>query len=197
MMSETNSTIIPFIIGACIGSVCTWLYASDKYKRIAQEEIDSVKDVFYKRVEYKSENIVDSKEDDSVETKVNRDIYNSIINKQNYTKYSNKDGETEVNKHKRPYVLSPQEYDDSEYDHYEKISLNYYSDLILTNENNEIVEDVEGLIGFESLSTFGRYEDDSVFVRNDTLECDFEILLDQRTYSESVPKKIRKLHEVD
>lgn len=40
------------------------------------------------------------------------------------------------------------------------------------------------LLGIDSLNHFGEYEDDSVFVRNDARKCDYEILLDQRTYSE-------------
>ena len=55
---------------------------------------------------------------------------------------------------------------------------------MLTDENDEIIEDVEETVGFESLNHFGEYEDDSVFVRNDARKCDYEILLDQRTYSE-------------
>ncbi len=31
---------------------------------------------------------------------------------------------------------------------------------------------------------FGEYEDDSVFVRNEENMCDYEILLDQRNFSE-------------
>ena len=47
-----------------------------------------------------------------------------------------------------------------------------------------VVDDVEEIVGEESLTHFGEYEDDSVFVRNDRLKCDYEILLDQRNYSD-------------
>jgi hypothetical protein len=53
---------------------------------------------------------------------------------------------------------------------------------------------VDDVVGFESLNRFGEYEDDSVFVRNDRLKCDYEILLDRRKYSDVVNKKP---HEVD
>ena len=49
-----------------------------------------------------------------------------------------------------------------------------------------MIEDVESMIGFESLSHFGEYEDDSVFVRNDARKCDYEILQDQRLYSDVI-----------
>ena len=38
-----------FIFGAAVGSAATWTYAKKKYELIAQEEIDSVKEVFSKR----------------------------------------------------------------------------------------------------------------------------------------------------
>ena len=43
----------------------------------------------------------------------------------------------------------------------------------------------DDVVGMESLTHFGEYEDDSVFVRNDRLKCDYEILMDERTYSGS------------
>ena len=67
---------------------------------------------------------------------------------------------------------------------YEQISLTYYADGVLADENDEVIEDVEDAVGIDSLNHFGEYEDDSVFVRNDARKCDYEILLDQRTYSE-------------
>ena len=66
----------------------------------------------------------------------------------------------------KPYVISPEEF--GEYEEYEKISLTYYGDQVLADENDELVEDVEGAVGFESLTHFGEYEDDSVFVPDRT-----------------------------
>ena len=83
-----------------------------------------------------------------------------------------------------PYVIPPEQFGDDE--EYEQISLTYYADGVLADENDEVIEDVEDAVGIDSLNHFGEYEDDSVFVRNDARKCDYEILLDQRTYSEVV-----------
>ena len=40
------------------------------------------------------------------------------------------------------------------------------------------------IVGLDSLTHFGEYEDDSVFVRNDVMKCDYEILLDHRNYKD-------------
>lgn len=82
----------------------------------------------------------------------------------------------------KPYVISPEDF--GEYEDYETISLTYYKDKVLTDELNEIVEDIEETVGEESLNHFGEYEDDSVFVRNDSKRCDYEILLVDQFYSD-------------
>ena len=53
------------------------------------------------------------------------------------------------------------------------------------DDGGDKIEDVDDVVGMESLTRFGEYEDDSVFVRNDRLRCDYEILMDERTYSEA------------
>ena len=63
------------------------------------------------------------------------------------------------------------------------ISLTYYSgNGVLVDDNEEQVDNVEELVGEDSLKHFGEYEDDSVYVRNDERKCDYEILLDESNY---------------
>ena len=86
----------------------------------------------------------------------------------------------------RPYIIPPEDFGD--YPDYETISLTYYNDKVLTDEYNEIVDDIDDLIGEDSLNHFGEYEDDSVFVRNDALKVDYEILLDPANYRDIAPQ---------
>lgn len=201
-----------FVIGAAVGSVATWQFVKNKYEQIAQEEIDSVKEVFSKR------EVSNNDEEKTVETKKARIIAEQAIDKprvaeyakklhdQGYTNYS-KDSSVKNNTNNnekvvkeeeepmtmdKPYVIPPDDFGDM--DEYEQISLTYYSDGILTDDDDVPITDVDEVVGSESLETFGEYEDDSVFVRNDKLKCDYEILLDQRKYSDVVN---RKPHEVD
>ena len=77
---------------------------------------------------------------------------------------------------------------------YDVIDLIYYEgDNTLTDEEDEIINDVGELIGWESLEHFGEYEDDSVCVRNDIRKVDYEVLLDVRKYSEVM--YLRELEE--
>jgi hypothetical protein len=172
-----------FALGGAVGAVAAWQYAKRKYERIAQEEIDSVKETFFKR----EVNLV--REKASV-AKEKRGIaeYTEQLRKRENTDYSKKEEKASA-KAPKPYVITPEAFSDS--DEYEKISLTYFADQILADDNEELMEDVEGTVGFESLSHFGEYEDDSVFVRNDRLKLDYEILLDLRKYSDVVKTRPR------
>lgn len=190
-MSNKSVFLLAFIMGAAAGSVGTWYCVRKKYEELAQEEIDSVKEVFSKREqelkgEAVSKNIAESiKAEDKEKPSIKE--YAAILQKQGYTDYSHMEEEEKEEavtmQSDKPYVIPPEQFGDNE--DYEQISLTYYADQILADENDEIVEDVEETVGFESLNHFGEFEDDSVFVRNDMRKCDYEILLDERTYSEA------------
>lgn len=51
---------------------------------------------------------------------------------------------------------------------------------ILASHN--IIRNVDEIVGEESLDHFGEYEEDTVYVRNEELETDFEILKDDSNY---------------
>ena len=50
-MSNKLISIGAFVVGAAIGSVVTWKIVKTKYEQFAQEQIDSVKEVFARRIE--------------------------------------------------------------------------------------------------------------------------------------------------
>ena len=175
-MSNKALLSLGFIIGTATGSAVTWYLLKDKYEALAQEEIDSVKEVFLRREQ--------ELKDQSVKKTVAEGIKDADKEKEGYTRYSDfgSDEEEKPVSEAGPYVIPPEQFGDNE--DYEQISLTYYADGVLADENDEVIEDVEDAVGIDSLNHFGEYEDDSVFVRNDARKCDYEILLDQRTYSE-------------
>lgn len=182
--------IVAFLAGAALGSGVTWYVVKTKYERIAQDEIDSVKEVFSKKraslsdekkseIEFEQVDISEvPEENDPSEEDISEDKNRDYIHYINTNKYSSE----EENVAEKPYVISPDEVGDNP--EYPLYSLTYYADHILADDWDEIVEDVEETVGFESLTHFGEYEDDSVFVRNDQRACDYEILLDSRRYED-------------
>lgn len=189
MNNKAVGYLLTFVLGAAGGSFITWRYLKNTYEELTQEEINSVKATYEKLKDKVSEEKQEQKiaecrsNDISEKPSKKPDIveYSKLVRKAGYKNYSDtisKDIEEE--KEMRPYVISPDEYGENE--EYERISLTYYSNNILTDENDDIIEDVDETVGIDSLTHFGEYEDDSVFVRNDARRCDYEILLDQSPY---------------
>ncbi len=191
---------VMFATGAAIGSVITWYCVKKRYERIAQREIDSVKEVFAQKKLCSQTKLVKAEEklaerlDDGIkraaeQAKDKPDVreYAAILKNTGYaTGVNQKEEDQTVKDGYSPYVISPDEF--GEFEEYEKISLTYYADGVLADDNDEIVDDVEDIVG-DALNHFGEYEDDSVFVRCDERKCDYEILLDQRTFAEVADNK--------
>lgn len=185
-----------FAAGAAIGSAVTWKLVKTRYERIAQEEIESVKEAFADRFPAPQEQaeqqecvgqinwdeLEDLNEDDEEDPNLAAEDLQEYMHLT--SKYTSEKGGAECmanNVAKAPYVISP--YDFGELDGYRQFELTYYEDGILEDEDGNIVTDVDDLIGPKALTTFGEYEDDAVFVRNERLRSDFQILKDPRTYS--------------
>lgn len=177
-MKSILTNIVIFATGAAIGSVVTWNLLKSKYEKIAQEEIDSVKEVYSKK--NRSEDICTVDNTEEPEDPDEAEEYIDLINNCGYKNYSRKGGSDQMS-FEKPYVIPPEEFGECEY---ETISLTYYADKVLADDMDEIVDDVDDVVGLDSLEHFGEYEEDSVFVRNDGRKCDYEILLDVRRYSD-------------
>lgn len=189
-MNDTLSKVFIFAIGGAIGAAVAWKILKDKYERLANEEIESVREYYANRNTDK----VDHDDAKSKTNEVKNDVsvtdhttireYAAKLAEGGYTDYTEpKPERKEADNLTKPYVITPEEFGDSDY---ETISLTYYSDGTLADEIDEPVEDVDAIVGSDSLTRFGEYEDDAVFVRNDSLKADYEILLDNRKYSDVV-----------
>lgn len=85
----------------------------------------------------------------------------------------------------KPSIISPDDY--GEIDYYDQTEFMYMADGVLLNEEQEIVDNYERLIG-DALQHFGEYEEDSVYVQNDRLKLYIAILKDERKSTE-LPKR--------
>lgn len=190
-MKNSVITGFSFLLGMGIGAYITYIYVKDMYAEIAQEEINSVKEAYIKKTKNLQKDVIteDEKKEkvDKVKNKNKSDIseYAAKLKESGYTNYSEisqEDNDVEV-----PYVIAPEDY--GENDEYETISLTYYSDGVLTDEDDEVITNPGELVGRDFASHFGDYEDDSVFIRNDNRKIDFEILMDYRTYQDVLKAK--------
>lgn len=129
-MNRNVSDFLIFAAGATIGSVVTWQLLKKKYEQIAQEEIDSVKEVFSRNQEKEQpaeeEPVLEPYPDEFDDEDVQEQI--DIIESEGYAPQ----GE---NKPAKPYVISPDEF--GEIDDYEQVSLTYFIDGTLADDNEK------------------------------------------------------------
>lgn len=184
MNSRLTSGII-FLLGATAGSAVTWYLLKNKYEKIAQEEIDSVKQTYSKPRVIVNDKTESQRRAAAESAKEKPDImeYATRVSDSGYISYSErtKDRKEETIGRDRPYAISPDEFGENE--DYERISLLYFSDGILADEEFNIVDDIDDIVGEDFFDHFDEYEDDMAYIRNDARRCDYEIMADLRTFS--------------
>lgn len=188
--------LLCFVAGAAIGSVVTWKLIEKKYKDLADEEIESVIETFKNRKpRITKDNVKETVEKVINKYKEPKEIVEDIVTAEKYSI----ENEEEIDEDDEsnytidvdpgvevivPYVITPGQF--GEYSEYGTKTLTYYADNVLTDEiDNPITsEEMETMIGPDALDHFGEYEDDSVYIRDEMNEMDYEILKSEKTFSE-------------
>lgn len=84
----------------------------------------------------------------------------------------------------KPYVISPEEFHDSEY---ECVTLYYFADKVLTDEDHNQLNNIGIIGGYPILDQMGIYDSDCLYVRSEKTGIDYEILLEERMFSNIRP----------
>lgn len=188
------SELFIFILGATFGSVVTYKIVEKKFKDIADEEIESVKENFKQREKInKSEEIqIDKSDVDGItihhtikdyetykniiknyknDTNINK-ISDKIINIKNYNNESNQKDENNINEKNIIEIISAEEFGNLE--GYDESFWVLYNGDILVDEFNKKVDNPKLYIGdaLEELTE----DQESIFVRNHETNIDYEIL---------------------
>ena len=186
-------SVLTFIAGLAIGAGVTYVIQKNRYEEMVKEEIDDLRDHMKEKTKEERETVKEkvkkmNGEDSTEECDFNaerlkrEEEYDELLKKHSYT--TNDDSETE--KFNPPYVVTPQEF--ANRSGYDVISYNYYDDDIIANDDDEELdeENISWTLGMsteEVQAQFGIYEDDSVYVRNEQLKTDFEILRQNENYT--------------
>ena len=179
--------MMSFVLGVSLGAAAGVLISKSHFENLAREEIDAIKEHYGKRTE-RTQPVQPEKQHMPDKRDVTVLEYVKKIQEAGYMKETPSDVASEVY---RPYVIRPEQFGLKEEEGYSTISLSYYADGVLADDADHPMDDreIEDVIGKESLDHFGEYEDDSVHVRNDRMKCDFEILIDPRTFDEVLQSK--------
>lgn len=196
-MSNLAKVIFAGVVGAGVGSLVTYFCVRNHYANKADEEIESIRNLYCKPVPVNTEE--QPEEDEKIISNNQDDMGSAIYDKfkfgevyTDYTAYSKSESNLAESEHPsddegedKIYVISSIEYDE---DHlYEKRSIYYYidNDLFLDEENESecIGEDGKTLGDYKLLVSaaldidkFKNANNDTIFVRNDNVQIDFEII---------------------
>lgn len=202
-MKSTLNKVIIFAIGAAIGSLVAWKLTKTKYEKIMIEEEQSLREYYNKKTkvyedsantlhDYYNDRLkeIDEKEKKMEEDKKTEE--SKIVNdlRERYAEVL-KDHKYSIDEpcyeggQDRPYVVTPEEFGNA--DEYDIISLNYYADGIVSDDWGDKIEDLEATVGEDFASHYGEYEEDAVYIRNDRLKVEYEVLKSLSKYSEMFP----------
>lgn len=185
-MNNGLKIIFAFTLGAAAGAVVTWKFVDEKYKRLAEEEIEEVREFYNSKMESETteeiEPEVEEEQEDGDEYDQMVKEYEQNVRVYNCQVYEDKKKGGSENMQNEPYVISPDEYGED----FDVESLVYYMDGILADINDNVISNRKNLVGTDFYKHFGEYEDDTVFIRNEEEKIDYEICRDERTFSEAV-----------
>lgn len=187
MKTNIIGYIFAFTAGGAIGATVAYKLLEEKYERIAQEKIKSIKEAYTVPRAAEDEAVEDIPEaNDTDEHKMIISDYTSDDNSepvQQYTDYTAMVTKpVEFVDDDEPYVIEPIQAGDDDYD---VTTYTLYGDGVLADEMNMPVEDISGTVGRDYASNFESDDnDEAIYIRNDRLKTDFEVLREGRTYAE-------------
>lgn len=193
-----------FLAGAALGFGAGYIFLKEKFKKISDKEIESVREAYQKM----KDNVYQKKPLDQLAEKyketneaikisaADRRSLNDILKGYGAEFDPSDDNTIDLTKARqemearqsvrkalkeageRPYEISEEEF--GEFEDYTTIGLTYYSDGIVADERDLPLDDMERIIGSSWQDDF----DTICYIRNDALKCDYEITSDPRLYSD-------------
>ena len=189
-----KKSIIAAIGGAIVGAGVAYIFVKKKYNIIIDELSDQVNDFIVPVPEEVAEDnivVVDSDMDKKIKPPSYDTSYNNVVEKTGYNDmFKEKEKPASKKSGGRKKKVADIEYidpvtfgDDKDYD---TLTFTYYADGVVANEDNEEIADYEiiSLLGENFEDHFGEYEQDSVNVKNNKTKTYYEVLKDDRCYSE-------------
>lgn len=151
--------VLTFVMGAAVGAIAAINLTKKRFQKVAEDEIVTMK-AFYASKKETTEDVSDEKKE-----------YEEAIKM-----YSAQEEAHE------PEIIDPELFGK---DGNAPLTYTLYSDGVITDEEDDIVSDVEGVLGtrWKALLPYT----DSVYVRDAEKHIDIEIVTDQCSYAETHP----------
>lgn len=195
--------IAAFVVGAAAGAAGATLYFKEKYKAESDNEIRQMREYYKKKMAEADTYGVDEEGncEEPEEMRAEHSAYSSFDSlikdeeaKKAYVNYNTVNPAASLTKeefdemrerammaqhpeedHDEPYILTVEEFEDGRAG-YDSIGLSYYEgDDTLVDESEEMVE-ADETIGTENLEWFKGSGTDAMYIRNDRVSCDYEVI---------------------
>lgn len=184
------------VISFGIGGLAGYIYSKRKYEKLADIEVESIKKklgLYSMQNKNKSDVQVEQKQEPEKTNEADISLGFNKETKEGYRDYSapyrsngvaiesgKKDEDTE-----EPYIIDLEELSVSEY---EVKTLLYYQDGTLTDEDGNVINESErdSMIGKSVLTVFDNNDLDVIYVQNDVLQIDYEIILESRNFKSPI-----------
>ena len=197
-MNNKVSMFLTFVFGASAGAGVTYYILKNKYEALIEEEVSSARETYQnlaKELAQKNE-VEKQKMFTEYTEKVEGYINDAIVHEEpqqtieepvmNEVKPDDIPVKVEpIGTPANIYEIVSNEYGSNE--DYDLVSLNYYSNEVLTDENDEVIDNVGAVIGeklFEKLKVYEMNDIYTAYARNDTRRCDYEIFITGNDYVE-------------
>lgn len=209
-MTKTVFGIFMFVAGAATGVGITYKFFKDKYDKKSKEDIEEIREYYASKNEKKNDISVEQLDEiKDLEGEEKIEAYKKMVKDTCCYTTSDDDIEVEAKDVKNTECRQPVKFSDNENntilikpdefgeiqdetgEAYDRMTLVYYEDGVVTNwEDGHVVDDVESLLGTEFKDHFGDYgEEDAVYVRNIRNETDYEVIRDGDKYYDIQPEK--------
>lgn len=178
--------LVAFLAGAAVGALASATYIKKNYDISEKPENSSDEfdyDSFKKDEPDEQEKLIQMTNNSilkSVKDPVEKEKAEKLLNRY-FTKASvyGSDAEDTEDSH-GPYRILEDAF--GEFEDYSTVELTYYSDGVLADEYDEKIDNAEELLGKNFAALFG--DRDEIFIRNDDLCSDYDIVKDTATYDE-------------
>ena len=175
--------LVTFIAGAAVGAIAGITYVKKNY------DISEKKEEAEKTPNSDNKESVAENEQEELIRRTNADILKSvddpdqkkhmesILNQ--YTDMTSMYGSDTISTKSEPYKILPDQF--SEFEDYSAIELTLYSDGIITDDRDDIIDNPEELLGKSFRQLFDEGSDE-LFIRNDDRCTDYAIYKDVQTF---------------
>lgn len=189
------------LISGGAGGFIGFFITKKKYEKKITKEVEAV-EAYYRKKNAKTEPVKKNDDNPTVVRPVDDGVCSTEEAqpiRKNYGAYFNNYGPTDTPEKfdpTKPYIITTEDYANSEYD---TRSLYLYSDGTLTDEDNNVITDIIGVVGNEAVNTLlnSGESGDSIYVRNEKYKLDYEILKDNRCFKEVSPFRTSVVYPED